>query len=372
MGKNRLMKIVPGSVALLLVMSFFASATELETPPPNLFADVAMQGEALYGNNLEPFLGYRAQTSRFSARHVAIGAYGDVGSRIHYNVAVGTATCLGSGAFTLLDAGVFYQLNSFSQIGYQKGEILRGFAFFDECTQVLAAEKPRFSPTFAPCHPTGASMWFDHKFENGFDLLGQLSVMNGQTTGKLDDEYDANAGITLGLPVEGLAVTGFYNLLRNYYGNDATTAAPIYDSGYRWGTGIEYRTQEIWFRTEMYRLKGAYGHTAFEDAAHTKMIAAEDMEMSAFYVEAGYAFQINNEYLKAIQPYARYQSWDKASNADGDHTFSWLTGGVAFLLDRETNTKLRFDYEAPLATPEGHKRDADMFVIRLQTTVGEH
>lgn len=353
--------------AVLLISAAISKASEFE--PPKLTANVTLQFEKFYGDYLNSFSGYNMPVTKFSIRHATIGAFGTVGERIEYNIEAGSATCLAAGQFTLMDAAIFYKPYEFIKFGIMKGEILRGFEFSEECVEVLTAEKPHFSKTFAPCHPLGAVIKYDDNFSGSMGLTVEIAYLNGKVTQNLDDEYDCNLGLIFRTPYPGLSIGGFYNDIKTNYGPDKNFDL-INDKGKRMGFGFDFDAHNILLRGEYYFLKGYYNNpfnnTLYEDADSMQYIESKSLQMKAFYIEAGYTFKPNLEPLPFVEPYMRYQSWDKASNAYGDHLYSYLTLGLNFWLDENKQTLLRIDYEFPLTAPDNQEEDAKLLIIRLQ------
>jgi len=345
-------------------------------PIPHLKADVAVQGEKFFGDQMGSFAGYNTPDSRYAIRHASIGAYGDLNEYIDFEITAGSATCLAGGQFSLMDAMIFLHPTDYFKFGFIKGEILKGFAFESECTDMLSAEKPRFSKTFSPCHPTGAMFEFDLKLDAISSIRIQGALLNGELTQTLEEEYDANLGIHYITPINGVEISGYFNQIKKNYGLDQNFEN-INDAGTRFGIGAKYETSSIHLQGEFYKLIGYYNNpasnTLYEDNSNpSSYIESKDLEMNAFYVQAGYTFLTNSDRITYWRPYTRYQLWDKGVNADGDYKFTYFTVGVALGLDNLDCTLFRIDYETPIGTPDGFEEDAGMLVVRLQTAFDFH
>jgi hypothetical protein len=352
---------------LLIVLSVTlmspAVINAVEIHPPQLGAQITIQGQRFNGDHLNnPLTGYTVPESKFAIRHATIEAVGTIGEYIEYNIEAGSATCLGSGQFQLMEAGVFYKPIESMRVGLMKGHMLRGFELREECVEVLTAEKPRFAKTFSPCHPTGAVVDLDYDFGGSMGLTAQFAYLNGELTQNLDDEHDMHLGVIFRTPYPGLSVGGYYNDVKKVF-----VAPDEKGKGHRMGLGADFDAHNILFRGEYYLLKGFTNLTCYEDPAHTILVDHEDLEMNAFYVQGGYTFNTNLEPLPYLRPYMRYQSWDKASNADGDHVFSYVTMGITVGLDEGMHTLFRVDYETPITTPDELEEDASLLIVRLQT-----
>ncbi len=360
----------------LLLMLFAAcmgiagSLFAFEFHAPTVDVNVTMQAQRFGGDEFGAFGGYAdGPIDRYSLRHATIGLEGGIGERVEFEFRAGSATCFAGGAFTLLDAAAYYRPTDFLRFGFKKGEILRGFEFYEECVKVLTAEKPRFAKTFAPCHPTGAVVEIEHDFDEVMGISAEIAYLDGQSQ-NLDDEHDLNVGFQFRTPLRGLAVGGFFSAIRKNYG-PGSDFEQVNDSGTRFGVGFDFERYNLALRSEYYRLQGFYNdpfnNTLYEDNSDpSSYIESADLEMNAFYVEAGYMVATNWEQVPFAQPYIRYQSWDKAANADGDHTYTYLTTGISLFLDENRHTMLRVDYEDSMDTPDGASEDASLLIIRLQ------
>jgi len=337
------------SVIFLLTFNFLnAAGMDL----PQIHVHVAMQGEKYYGED-DPNIGYIVPDNKFTVRHAAIEVSHSPGRNIEYNFEAGSASCAGSGSFVLMEAGVFFRSFNFLKFGIMKGHIMRGFEFHQSCTEVLTAEKPRFTATFSPCHQTGAVM------EGGYDFTGgpasirlQIAYLNG-AGGTVDAESNINLGLVFHTPLSGLSVSGFYSGIEEDLELDGEA-----ERGYRTGIGIDLDLHNFLFRTEYYMGKGFYSE--FSD------INSENLEMRAFFVQGAYTVKTGLWIMPYFRPYIMYQSWDKASNAEGEHLYTYITGGLSFGLDEE-NTRMRIDFEKPVSAPDGVEDEASILTVRLQS-----
>lgn len=367
--KSKLLRFTLLGVALM--NTGIVSAFKLA--PPKFNANITLQGQKFYGDYFNAFGGYvDGPVSKYALRHGTIGISGSIGEYVEYEFKAGSATCLVGGAFTLMDAEVLYKPVEFLKLGFKKGEIMRGFEFNEECVKVLTAEKPRFAKTFAPCHPMGAVLEMDYDFDETMGVLFQFAYLDGQSQ-NLDDEHDMNLGLQFRTPCPGLSIGGFYTDIKKDYGpGPGPDFEMVNDKGMRTGAGFDFDANNILFRSEIYALKGYYNNpsnnTLYENNSDTTTyIESKDLEMRAFFVEGGYTFATGLKQLPFVQPYARFQVWDKASNAAGDQLYSYITGGVTFYLDQEKHTLFRIDYEERLDTPNVAPKDASLLIIRLQT-----
>ncbi len=356
----------------LLLLGWQYAQAEQVVGNPVLDANVTMQVQHFNGESFEAFSGYASgPTSKYSLRHASLGVSGCLANRVHYEFRAGSATCLAGGAFTLMDASVLYEVVPGIQVGFKKGEILRGFEFYDECVDVLTAEKPRFANVFAPCHPQGAVFELQREFSTGYELLMQAAYLDGSGE-DLDEEHELNLGIQLRTPVSGITVGGFFTAIRRRYGPGLDNEM-VQDAGLRWGLGTDCRPGNLVLRAEYYGLKGNYNNpysgTLYREANDPgSYIESPDLKMQAWYAEVGYRVATGISALSCITPYLRFQSWDKGTNAAGDHEFSYYTAGLLLSLDSRGDTLLRIDYEDSVSTPAGQAEDASLLIVRLQAS----
>lgn len=331
--------------------------------PPEFHVDVAVEGKKYYRDGDLERGGYELDVDGFSIRFAGIEAFGCVGEGIEYSFEAATATCQPGRQIKLMEAGVFYRPSTLLRLGFAKGHMLRGFMAHECCIHMLTAEKPGFRQVFARCHPTGAVLDFDYSANDAVRIEAQLAYLNGPA-GTLDREHDFLFGLVLHTPVPGLSVCGHYSDVAMALGAEPIPPyETVYGSGYRTGFGVSLDSHNSKLRGEYYHGK-AFQH----DDPQESVIRPEDLEMTAFYFEGGYAISTGWDALRYVQPYAKYESWDKASNVDGDHRYSYLTGGVTLGLSEE-QSMLRIDYMAPVSQPGGADDEAERLIVRLQTAL---
>ncbi len=359
--------------ACLFVVGLFlvcGDAASFELHDAKMDANVTLQGQRFNGDSFDTFGGYAdGPVSKYSLRHATIGLTGGVGQYMEFEFRAGSATCLSGGQFTLMDASVLYAALPWLKFGIKKGEIMRGFEFHEECVEVLTAEKPRFSKTWAPCHPMGGVVEIEHAFDENMGISAQVAYLGGATE-DLDNEHDANIGIQFRTPLQGFAIGGFFASIRKSYG-PGPDFQPVMDSGNRWGIGFNYEDFNVHLRSEFYGLTGFYNNpfsnTYYENNSDTTTyIESKDLEMGAWYAEAGYTFTTGWQSIPFVQPFLRYQSWDKASNADGDHVYTYYTCGVTLFTDQEKHTLIKIDFEECLDCPDYQEKDAALLIVRMQ------
>ena len=366
---NRLITAL-AAILLLTAISDICPATEFETP--EIHADVSIQS-AFYLDE-DDRIPYLSQSSdKTEIRHAAIEAEGVLGKYLEYNVEIGLSTCAGggcstSGSLTLAEAGVFFKPYEFFKIGLYQGHVMRGFELYQECTEVLTAEKPHLKGIFT-CHPLGLLVETDYKFDENMGVNAQLTINNGNSgSGSIEDEHDINLGAQFRTPYPGLSVGGFYTDWQwkvSEYDPDISDFKSTCYNGSRIGFGFDYDHSGLKIRSEYYLIDGYVDTNPIRTyTSGGDTLSAEDLESRGFFLEGGYAFDMPGEMIPFIQPYAMYQSWDKASNADGDNKLTYLTLGVACGLGSE-HAFLKVDYEMPLDSPDDTFDEAKRLIVRL-------
>ena len=363
-GDNTMRNVEKGMYNIASEVSLFALTMLLFIPKPVFAQDlnipeihttVAVQSESYFGEE-DTILGYQIPDNRFTLRYVTIELEGRLGKYVEYNLEIGTASCVGPGIdVNIMEAGIFLKPFSFLKAGLMQGHVMRGFELYQECMDIITAEKPRFSKTFAPCHPTGAVMELDCNLTKTMGISAQLAYLNGLQKGTISEEHDMNIGLIFHTPIMGFSIGGFYTDMQQDFEYDDTL-----DMASRKGIGVDYNAFNIHLRGEYYLGKGFY--SSYPD------VNSEDMEMKAFFVEGAYQWKTGIKAIYYIQPYAMYQSWDKAYNVQGDQKYTYLTAGVTLSIG-SPNTKLRVDYEIPIDFPEDTYEEADRLIIRIQSNI---
>ncbi len=367
-------------------------------PLPTVSANIAVQAEAYSKGDSTYFAGrcLPAQNG-FTIRDALIVIDGEYDSHLEYNLEVGSASCQ-SGGFMVMEAGILYKPHPHWKLGITKGHILRGFEMHQECVELLTAEKPIFALKYSPCHPLGAIVEYERDFNNGSGILAQVVAAEG-TGGTFEDEHDINIGLLYRTPIDGLGLCASYTFwewnapytrkdsvpvpggARDDYETIWISDKAIYD-GYRATIGFDYDAHNIQLRGEGYLGKGFkdlldipyYAQIWADSANSTKISKApfEDLEMRAFFVQAGYTLPLVGHPIRYFQPYIQYQWWDQAANLDGDYRTSFLTLGLNIGLG-PGYTRLKIDYQTCLAFAgdgglPGYSEDdqANRLIARLQ------
>ncbi|MCK4413477.1 MAG: hypothetical protein KAY32_08040 [Candidatus Eisenbacteria sp.] len=329
-------------------------------PAPEVHACVTVQAEFL-GDGPPLATSFGPGVNRYAVRHATFEVVGEVSEYVEYTLEAGVATCTGGGQLLLMEGGVHYRVLRHVRLGIMKGHILRGFDLRQECVAVLTAEKPLWALAFSPCHPIGAVCDFELDMEGHMALEGQLAYLNGAAS-TLDEEHDANVGLVFHTPLEGLSVAGYYNDVELDLGY-SDDWEQLHGNGYRAGIGIDCQTHSAFLRGEYYAGKGfarGVGMGEYETSVHP-----EDHEMRAYYVEGAYLIATGFQAAPYVQPYARYQVWDRASNGPEDLKSRYATVGITMGLG-DGDSSLRLDYETPTSVPAAAEEEASRLVVRLQ------
>ena len=382
------MKLVMLITFILVIQAILFGQVEM----PEIHTNIVIQSESYFGNevaiqdssyngNFENII-YTVPENKFAVRSVTFGFEGKYKEKIEYSMEMGMATCAGGSGINILlmEASLFYKPNEFMKIGFMKGHIMRGFEMNEECTDVLTAEKPYFLNVFKnQCHPTGLIFEGKYDFTGTIGIKTQVAILNGPQEMSFDKEYDRNAALILKTPLPGLSLSGYYNIIKQDFGNiDSVTNEHIYEQGNRFGFGAEYDFNNIFFRGEYYSGRGFNGSLVPDS-----LKSSHNLKMNAFYIEGAYTIKTNIEEIPYIQSYLMFQSWNKASNVekfywDNPSTFiednilcknfisSYLTLGTNLGLYGK-HTKFKIDYEFPLDIPDNEPEQAKKLIIRLQT-----
>jgi hypothetical protein len=365
---------------------------------PTVHAHIALQAE-VYSNGDSTYMAAipRLAENGFTVRHALIVVEGKYESSLEYNLEIGTASCM-EGGVMIMEAGILYKPHPYWKTGITKGHVLRGFEMHQECVELLTAEKPLFAKKFSPCHPLGGIVEYERDLGEQSGLLMQLIMAEG-TGGTFDDEHDINFGVQYQTPIEGLAFAGSLTSWRwnAPYSRKDSIRVPggsrdeydvfwveekaVYD-GYRASIGFDYDARNLMIRGEGYMGKGfkdlldfPYYADIWADSSNIAKITKapfEDLEMCAFFIQAGYTLPLVGHQIKYFQPYIQYQWWDQAVNLDGDYKSSFLTVGLNIGLG-PGSTRLKVDYQTCLtfagdgALPGyGEDEQADRLIARLQ------
>lgn len=329
------------TLVLILTTVLFA---ELELP--NIHSAIVLDTKFYSGGDSNS--GNYDTSNRIQVRKAALEFTGTLDKKIDYAVEFGVATCQGTGLnLKLMDASIFYNFNNNIKAGLLQGHVLRGFVGKTECSERLTLEKPVFFKTFATCHPTGFVVNTNFELGEVAALETELALMNG-VNGTFDGEHDYNLGLIFHTPFSGLSVSADYNHTeKGYYDENFQLYS---ESGYRSICGLKYDN---------------YNFQATGEYLIGKGFTYDDQEMTAYYLQAGYAFPMKYKFLNYIQPYAMYEFWDKNSAEDDESEYTYINAGLIFSLTE--STRLRFNYMKPQDKPDNAPEEASSFVIRLQT-----
>ncbi len=334
------------SILLISVLAMSIALTAIDMPEIEL--DIVLDAHFYSGDTANE--GDFDTTNRYQIRKAAVSLEGVLTDRVEYAMEFGVATCIGSGdQLRIMEAVVMYELLDDVHVGLKQGHVLKGFAARRECSAQLSMEKPVFMSTLSDCHPQGAVLNGNFDLGGNMALEAELSLMNGPN-GTLDGEHDYNLGMIFKTPVQGLDLAGYYNLTeRQYYDEDYQQYS---EDGFRAGGGIEYRNHNVWSTFEYYVGEG------FE---------RDDQKIAAWYAQLGYDAQVGIERLRSIQPFVRYESWDRDIDADEEQLYTYLEAGINVHVS--DNTMLRGAFRTNTDTPNGVEEDPDSFIIRLQTGI---
>ncbi|PID27637.1 MAG: hypothetical protein CSB55_08160 [Candidatus Cloacimonadota bacterium] len=332
----------------VLILLLFAVTVFADYQMPSIHTSIMLDSKFYSGNQANK--GNYDNDNRFQVRKAAVEIEGEINEYLEYTFEFGLSTCIGKGAeLKVMDAGIAYNLNENISFGLQQGHVLRGFASITDCRERLTIEKPIFQKTFGTCHPTGfvADAFFE--LSEYSDIEIELALLNG-TNGTLTKEHDYNIGAIYNTPLPGLGFSGSYTMTNslNYYDENYQQYD---DRGYRANFGIRYEPADFHFSTEYYLGEG---------------FQKSDQEMEAYYVQSGYAIQINHARLQYIEPYVMYEFWNKDKGSDVDSEYGYVNCGLVASLSEAV--KLKFNYQEEIKHPGNGAvaHTPSSFIMRLQ------
>ncbi len=328
-------------ITLVLILQ-----TTLFAELPNIHSSIVLDAKFYSGENSNT--GNYDTSNRIQIRKAVLEFTGTLDKKIDYALEFGLSTCTGSGLqLKLMDASIFYNFNENIKAGLLQGHVLRGFIGKTECSERLTLEKPMFFKTFATCHPTGFVVNTNFDLGEAAGLETELALMNG-VNGTFDGEHDYNLGLIFHTPLSGLAISSDYNHTeKSYYDENYQLYS---ETGYRSICGLKYDN---------------YNFQATGEYLMGKGFTYDDQEMTAYYLQAGYAFPMKCEFLNYIQPYAVYEFWDKNSAEDDESEYTYINAGLTIGLTE--STKVKFNYMKPQDKPDSAPEEASSFIVRLQT-----
>ncbi len=346
------MKLILTIISGLLLAIIPAAYCLTEDLDYELGGQLVLQYSGYYGDeNVEE--GFVLSDDEFMVRKAAISLHGTYGDHISFEMEFGSERCPFSTSddVRVLEGSIFFEPSEQFKIGYSRGHVLRGYQLAHDCTDLLAGEKVRWGKAIGACHPTGVQAEFDTDFSAGGGLTLQLSYNNGPTTDSLDDEHDFNIGVNYRSPVDGLFFTGFFTDLETDFNLDQKV-----DTGSRIGFGSRFDRNNFIIGGEYYIIDGV--SSPFED------IESDDLEMRAYYVETAYRFPMDG-IIAYVQPYIRFQSWDKGYNAGGNHEHKYLDSGLNMGISGY-DAFFRLEYQTRIDEPDGVMDEEDKLIVRLQ------
>lgn len=333
--------IVPGTVS--------ANLDDLDF---NFGGEISLQYSGYFGDD-DPDNGFVVPDDEFMVRKGALSLEGTYGEHISFGMEVGAEQCPSSSSTNvkILEACLMFRPNEQFRIGLSKAHVLRGYHLSRDCTHLTTAEKVRWSASIAACHPAGVQAGYIMNFRDDSSLELEVSYNNGINSDNVEEEHDVNFGFNYITSIKGLTFAGFYTDVKADFDLDQTM-----DAGNRMGLGVRYETDTLTLGGEYYLIEGTI--SPFSD------IDPSDMEMSAYYIEAAYKLKIDKA-VSYIEPYIRFQSWDRASNVSEDHEYQYMDLGLTFGIDGY-NAQIRAEYQTRISEPENVVDEEDKLILRFQ------
>jgi hypothetical protein len=341
---------------MVLAVSGAASAFELE--PPEIGGTVAIDFVSYAEDSTWSPQGVFVEApNRFLLRKVSVHVAGQAGSIASYEAEAGIASCGGGSTVSVHEAVLLlHPWGDGFRFGIGQLHGTRGFTMGEECTETLLAEKPPWFRTVAPvCHTLGALVESDIPMDEAGSLSIQAAYFNGPS-GTLEEQYDALFWLRYDLPLEGLAVGGFYEDMKMEM--DATQEGP--EPADRFGGGIDYSSPTLLARVEYVGLKGIPAVSRLAGIEDNP----QDIENTGLMAQAGYRIETDLFWLTAVTPYAGYEAWNRWSNApSGDYEFSEIHAGVR--LDVSDDAGLVVEWNGPASTPDEMPEASSVLTLRL-------
>jgi outer membrane receptor protein involved in Fe transport len=334
------------NLTLLLVFVFLISALDAGYRKPTVHSTIMLDTNFYSGENSND--GTYDNSDRFQIRKAVLSVEGLVGERMNYAMELGLSTCVGSGnQLKLMEAELNYELSEGLYIGLQQGHILSGFVATTGCSSRLSMEKPEFAKTFGSCHPLGFVINKYLDIGSDMDLETELAILNG-SGGTLDGEHELNLGMIFGTPFPGLSLSGVYNnTTRTYYDHNFDNYS---ETGYRVISGFEYLDKGLWLTGEYYFGEG---------------FVRDDQEMEAWYLQAGYEIQTPFNVLNSVQPYLKYEYWNRDKRASNREEQVLVETGLNFKLSPYTMVRTAYR-QIDVETISSDVKPS-VFIVRLQT-----
>lgn len=335
-------KIIVLVVVLSSVIGLFA-----EFQKPEFHSVIMLDARFFSGENNNN--GNYNNANRFQVRKASLAFEGLITDRVEYDLEIGLSGCTsGSGGdqIKLMDVAVMYEFMDDFKFGIKQGHIINGYASLTGCSSRLTLEKPEAVKSFGSCNAFGFVI---NKYTPIGDIMAleaELAILNG-TKGTLNGEGQYNFGLIFDTFIQGLSLLGSYNYTQNIYYD--SSYEEYTEDGYRFVAGANYQNNNIWLTAEYYTGEG---------------FVNDDQQMNTWYAQAGYDFRIGWEFLNSVQPYARYEFWDKDVDAKIKNDYKVIETGINFKLT--PYTALRCAYRSVDASIK-NSQDPNSFIVRLQT-----
>ena len=313
---------------------------------------LALQYSGYYGDeDLEN--GFVLPDDENLVRKAAISINGTHGKYIFFEVELGSERCPSSSSdnVRVLEAKILFKPIENAYMGFSRGHILRGYHFSHDCTDLLTAEKVRWSSATAACHPTGVVAGYHMDFSKQSGLDFELSYNNGMNSNTVEDEFDFNIGVNYQSPIKGLSLMGFYTKMDTDFDLDQTM-----DNGKRIGLGARFDDGKFTLGSEYYFIDGAA--SPFDEKT------SSELQMRAFYIETAYRFTFD-KIISYVQPYVRYQSWDRGYNVSWDSNYEYMDFGMNVGIGGY-DASFRAEYQTRIGEPDYSIDEEDKLILRLQ------
>jgi hypothetical protein len=358
-------RIVLTSILFIFLFSATGRAVSTEVSSPDISINLAVQGVKFYGDTLLATVpGYEELIDRIDVRQAILGLSGKVDERVVYNFEAGFSWTERPGQFWIIDARIQYQAIRGISIGAAFGDMERGYISQLSAIELLTAEKPRFYKTFVPCEPRGFFVRFERPFRAPVGFSLEAAVLDD---GFLTEGAGWNLGLVLHLLHPGLSFGVHQQTMDERTGYDEKSRL-ITGEIKRRSFGFQYDYADVLLRGEYFWVKGLK-RDFYYDVERLRLIQPEDYVSHAYYVEGAYTWHTGKNWVPALRPYTRFQSWNQAPDAYGEHTLQYLTMGLTIFVDRELRTSFKIDYEGSVNEPGEVDEKDEMLILRMQVGI---
>lgn len=308
--------------------------------------------------------------NEFRVRRARIDVRGDVIEELGYRVTAnldGPSPASGSATVKLWDGYIVYKEHSLANITFGQFKYpftLEGLEGTPDRIPVLRAESindiaGKLGTQGGSFRDTG--LMVSGSYKDALGLTYGVALINGKgiNTGDNNSEKDIAGRVTFS-PLNGLTIGSSFYIGE---GQDETATFDVEESGF--GVDTEYVLKDLGLN-----LRGEYIRAEWENwnVATGATESGIDQEPSGWYLQAAYRLPP----IKDLQVIARYEDYDKDSNASNSH-LKTTTLGVTYYLKGKTRISANYlirdaDSSSIVKAQETDATDArigDLFLVQM-------